>query len=209
MDIIWNPQTIEAQSMAIIEPYLQGYHFSPAEKAVVKRVVHTTGDPTIIDSIRLRPDACLTGIGALRQGAAIFTDVNMLMAGINKHKMAEYDGSISCAIAEAEVREAAADWQITRAAAAMRLWGNRLSGAIVAIGNAPTALFELLDLIEKNIAQPALIIATPVGFVGAAESKELLVKKNLLPYMTIEGTRGGSPIAAAMVNALYYFEGDI
>jgi len=209
MDINWNPHQIEAESMAIIEPYLQDYHFTSAEKAVVKRVIHSTGDPQIITQIGLHPAACQTGITALRKGAAIFTDVNMLMAGINKPRLAVYGGSISCAIAEAQVQEAAADWKITRAAAAMRLWGSRLNDSIVAIGNAPTALFELLNLIEKNITHPALIIGTPVGFVGATESKELMIQKNLLPYMTLRGTRGGSTVAAAMVNALLYFEGEI
>ena len=208
MDIIWNPKRIEERSMEIIEPYLQPYNFPPAEKAVVKRVVHTSGDPGLIDALRFHPDACATGIKALRNGAAIFTDVNMLLAGINKTKVAAYGGSLHCGIATAEVKAAALEWQITRAAAEMRLWGNRLNEAVVAIGNAPTALFELIDLIEKGLARPALIIATPVGFVGAAEAKALLPKKNPVPFMTILGTRGGSPMAAAMVNALLYFKGE-
>lgn len=209
MDIIWNPKTIETRSMEIIETYLQPYDFPPAEKAVVKRVVHTSGDPALIDAIRLHSSACQTGIKALRQGAAIYTDVNMLLAGINKPKVAALGGTVCCAIAAAEVQAAALEWQITRAAAEMRLWGSRLNDAVVAIGNAPTALFELIDLIEKGIARPALVIATPVGFVGAAEAKELLHEKKLVPYMTLLGTRGGSPLAAAMVNALLYFEGEI
>ncbi len=209
MDIIWNPQAIEAQSMAIIEPYLQDCNFSLPEKAVVKRVVHTTGDPAIIDCIHWHPAACQIGIEALRRGADIFTDVSMLLAGINQKKLAAFGGTVNCAISTAEVAEAAADWKITRAAAEMRLWSNRLDDAIVAIGNAPTALFELINLIEKKVARPALIIGTPVGFVGAAESKDLMVEKNLVPYLTVLGTRGGSPIAASMVNALLYYEGDI
>ncbi|CFY06901.1 Cobalamin (vitamin B12) biosynthesis CobH/CbiC, precorrin-8X methylmutase [Syntrophomonas zehnderi OL-4] len=208
MDIIWDPQIIETQSMAIIEPYLQGYSFNAPEKAVVKRVVHTTGDPSIIEHIFFHPAACKIGIEALRKATAVFTDVNMLLTGINPTKLAAYGATVSCGIAEPEVVKAASKWQITRAAAAMRLWGSRLNDAIVAIGNAPTALFELLALIDKGVARPALIIGTPVGFVGAAESKEMMIKENLVPYMTIRGTRGGSTIAAAMVNALLYYEGD-
>jgi len=208
MNIIWNPQEIEAQSMNIIESYLMDYDFSPVQKEVVKRVIHTTGDPKIISNIRFHPDAVRAGINALHQGRPIFTDVNMLKAGINRKKIGGFGGEVFCSIAEPEVGEKAQEWGITRAAAAMRSFGERLNGAVVAIGNAPTALFEVLDLIEKGIAQPALIIGTPVGFVGAAESKDIMVEKNLLPYITVTGTRGGSPIAVSMINALLYYKGE-
>ncbi|MCX5780744.1 MAG: precorrin-8X methylmutase, partial [Firmicutes bacterium] len=185
MNIIWNPQEIERQSMLIIESYLQGYDFTPIEKAVVKRVIHTTGDPEIIGHIKFHPDAIQAGLEAMQRGENIYTDVNMLKAGINRKKLRSYGGEIFCSIAEPEIGAAAQDWQITRAAASMRLLAQRLDGAVVAIGNAPTALFEVMDMIEKGIARPALIIGTPVGFVGAAESKELMVAKNLVPYITV------------------------
>jgi precorrin-8X/cobalt-precorrin-8 methylmutase len=207
MNIIWNPQEIERQSMQIIESYLQGYDFTPSQKAVVKRVIHTTGDPGIIEHIKFHPGATQAGREALRQGKNVFTDVNMLKVGINRKKIHGYGGEIYCAIAEPEIRVAALDWQITRAAASMRLFAKRLDGAVIAIGNAPTALFEVIDMIEKGFARPALIIGTPVGFVGAAESKELLIAKKLVPYITVTGTRGGSPIAVSMINAMLYYEG--
>lgn len=209
MNIIWNPKSIEARSMEIIEPFLQGHLYSQVEKTVVSRVIHATGDPSIIDCIKIHPAACRAGMAAIQEGRQIFTDVNMLLAGINHSQVEAYGGSLNCSISTPLVAEAALDWHITRAAAAMRLWGGQLNHAIVAIGNAPTALFELLDLIEKGTAQPAVIIGTPVGFVGAAESKALLVEKNQVPYFTVTGTRGGSPMAAAMLNALLYFKGDV
>ncbi|MCX5779760.1 MAG: precorrin-8X methylmutase, partial [Firmicutes bacterium] len=176
--------------------------------AVVKRVIHTTGDPGIIEHIKFHPGAAQAGREALRQGKNVFTDVNMLKAGINRKKLRSYGGEVYCSIAEPEIVAAAQDWQITRAAASMRLFAKRLDGAVIAIGNAPTALFEVMDMIEKGIARPALIIGTPVGFVGAAESKDLLAAANLVPYITVTGTRGGSPIAVSMINALLYYEGE-
>ncbi len=208
MDIIWNPKEIEAKSMQIIEEYMEGYNFSPVEKDVVKRVVHTTGDPNIISNIQFHPQATEIGVKALRKGANVFTDVNMLKAGVNSKKVKAFGGDVYCGVAEEEVAKAAKEWAITRSAAAMRLFGDKLNDAIVAIGNAPTALFEVLDLIDKGICMPALIVGTPVGFVGAAESKELLVEKNVVPFITVRGTRGGSPLAASMINALLYFEGE-
>jgi precorrin-8X/cobalt-precorrin-8 methylmutase len=208
VEIIWKPKEIENKSMQIIDGFISGYHFSEIERDVVKRVIHTTGDPNIVNNIHFHPEAAETGIKALTGGANIFTDVNMLKAGVNSRKLEQYGGNIFCTIAESETAESAQNWGITRAAAAMRLHGEKLSDSIVAIGNAPTALFEVLDLIEKGIARPALIVGTPVGFVGAVESKELLMQKNIVPYITIRGTRGGSPIAASIINALMYFKGD-
>lgn len=206
MEIIWNPKEIEDKSMLIIEEYIKGHNFTSAERDVVKRVIHTTGDPAIINNIQFHPDATKVGVKALREGANVFADVNMLKAGINAKTLNGFGGDIFCGVANQETIEAAGDWGITRSAAAMRLFGKRLNGSIIAIGNAPTALFEVLDLIEKGIAKPALIVGTPVGFVGAMESKELMVEKNIAPYITVRGTRGGSPIAACMVNALMYFK---
>ncbi len=207
MEIIWQPEKIENESMQIIEKFIQGYDYHPLDKDVVKRIIHTTGDPTIVKSIKFSAGAAIDGLKALRKGANVFTDVTMLKAGVNKKKLAVYGGEVICTIGDPKVQEAARDWNITRAASSMRLLGSQLTAAVVAIGNAPTALFELLDLIDRGIACPALIIATPVGFVGAAESKEMLIEKNY-PYITVRGSRGGSPIAAAAINALLYYEGE-
>lgn len=206
MEIIWNPRTIEQKSMEIIETYIQGYQFDQAEKSVVKRIIHTTGDPSIVSAVEFSPGAGELGRKLLRNNPVIFTDVSMIKAGINAGKLNDFGGRAYCSIAAPETAEAARQWNITRAAAAMRLWGKRLDNAIIAIGNAPTALFEVIAMIEKGLIKPALIIGTPVGFVGAAESKELMVQKKLTPYITIHGTRGGSPIAASIINALLYLE---
>jgi precorrin-8X/cobalt-precorrin-8 methylmutase len=202
-------------------------------KAVVKRVIHTTGDPGILPAICFHPLAvsegvqagpqgirALTvrdfhplavseGVQAIRSGANLIADVNMLKSGINAPRLKAYGGEVICLISEPAVREAARDWGITRAAASMRILGDRLNNTIIAIGNAPTALFELLNMIEQKKCRPRLIIGTPVGFVGAAEAKELLINSCNVPYITVTGTRGGSAIAASVVNALLNFTGDL
>lgn len=208
MNIIWDPREIETRSMEIIETFLVSANLSPLEKMVVKRVIHTTGDPEIVGAIRFHPQAVAAGIRALRSGSLVYTDVNMLKAGINSKTLADYGGQIFCSIADPAVIQAAQAWGITRAAAAMRLYGPKLNNAVVAIGNAPTALFEVLDLVEQGVCLPALIVGTPVGFVGAAESKELLIGQETVPYISVRGTRGGSPIAVSMINALLYYQGD-
>lgn len=207
MDIIWDPYEIERRSMEIIEPYLSDYHFGAIEKQIVKRVIHTTADPGIAGDLRFHPGAVADGLAALRGGASIFTDVNMLKSGINLTRLGNYGGEVFCAINDAAVIEKSKRWGITRAAAAMRLYAPRLSGSIVAIGNAPTALFQLLDLIGQGECLPALVVGTPVGFVGAAESKDMLISRSPVPYISLVGTRGGSPIAVSIINALLYSEG--
>ncbi len=204
MQILWKPGDIETQSMEIIEQYVAALKLPLMEKAIIKRVIHTTGDPALIADICIHPDACKVGIQAIKKGCSVFTDVNMTKVGINQASLVQYGGSLHCSIANPEVAIKASEWGITRAAAAMRMWGGELDQAVIAIGNAPTALFELLDLMAKDVAHPALIIGTPVGFVGAAESKEQLMRESSVPYISVRGTRGGSPIAATIVNALLY-----
>lgn len=206
MDIVWDPSEIEARSMEIIESFLAETDLAPLEKMVARRIIHTTGDPDIVKVLRFSPGAVEAGIKALQAGASVYTDVNMLRTGINSKKLAGYGGRAFCSIADPEVVQAAQEWGITRAAAAMRLYGRQLDGAVIAIGNAPTALFEVLDLVKKGICTPALIAGTPVGFVGAAESKEMLVAQDLVPYVSVTGTRGGSPIAVSIINAMLYHE---
>lgn len=206
MNIIWNPREIEARSMEIIEAHLVGCDFAPVEKQVVKRVVHTTGDPDIIKYLRFHPRAIEAGLAALRGGASVFTDVNMLKSGVNAARLSTFGGQVYCSINEPQTIDNARRWNITRAAAAMRQYGNRLNGAVIAIGNAPTALFEVLEMVRQGLCHPSLVVGTPVGFVGAAESKELLVEQSQLPYISLVGTRGGSPIAVSVINALLYSE---
>jgi len=195
------PQTIEAHSMAIIEDLLPPLDCSHEERQVIKRIVHAAGDPQITGLIRLHPNAVSAGIAAISEGKPIFTDVRMVAVGINHHLAQEFSCSIHCALDEPDVMKQAQKECATRSAAAIRCLGTRLNGAIITIGNAPTALLALLDLIDSGDILPALVVGMPVGFVQAIESKAELVKRDI-PYITIEGTRGGSAVAIATVNAL-------
>ncbi len=204
MDFITNPMEIERRSMEIIKPYLADWNLSEEATKVYSRIIHAAGDPDYANHIRIQSDAIAAGLAALRNGADIFCDVEMVRTGINKKRLAEFGGSVHCLIADPDVADKAKEEGITRSMAAMRSFGARLDGAVIAIGNAPTALFEVLRLIKEERIRPALIIGIPVGFVGACESKEALVEQAPVPYITVAGNKGGSPIAAATVNALLY-----
>lgn len=197
----YTPQAIETRSMAIIEDLLPPLDCSEEERQVIKRIVHATGDPQVASLVRLHPNAVSTGIAAISEGKPIFTDVRMVVAGINHHLAQEFSCSIHCALDEPNVMRQAQEENVTCSAAAVRCLGTRLNGAIVAIGNAPTALLALLDLIGDGGVLPALVVGMPIGFVQARESKTELMKQDI-PYVTIEGTRGGSAAAIATVNAL-------
>ena len=131
----------------------------------------------------------------------------MVRTGISKKTLAQYGGQVQCLIADSQVAAMAKEQGITRSMAAFRTFGHQLDGAVVAVGNAPTALFELFRLMEEEKVRPAVVIGVPVGFVGAAESKDLLAEKSNAPYITVLGNKGGSPIAASIVNALLYMMG--
>jgi len=176
----------------------------PGERAVVSRLIHTSGDPELATRVYFHPRAVELGTTALRQGAHIYTDVTMLGAGINSRRLAEYGGQVHCAVHSPEVAAEAKARGVTRSAVAMEKFGAALNGQVVAIGNAPTALFTLLRMMEEGL-RPALVVGMPVGFVGAAQSKELLRQRDV-PYITISGTRGGSHLAAAAINALLYMD---
>jgi precorrin-8X/cobalt-precorrin-8 methylmutase len=204
MQYITDPMQIETRSMEIIAPYLDGFKLSPEEVKVYSRIIHAAGDPDYAKVIRIHPGAVAAGCAALAAGRDIYCDVEMVRTGINKTRLAEFGGNVHCLIADADIAAAAKAAGITRAMAAMRHFGKKLDGAVIAIGNAPTALFELLRMMEEEHIRPALIIGVPVGFVGAAESKEFLVETSPVPYITVAGNKGGSPIAAAATNALLY-----
>ena len=176
-------------------------NMSGEERAVVKRVVHASGDPEVARLMKFSPSAIPSGLSAMAKGSPIFTDVRMVAAGINNHLAKGCGCSLSCAMDETEEFKQAKKGRVTRTAAAIRHLGTRLNGTIVAIGNAPTALLALLDLIDGGEIKPALVVGMPVGFVQAKESKEELMKRDV-PYITVTGTRGGSAMAAAAVNAL-------
>lgn len=203
MNFITIPSAIEAESMHFIRSQLQ--HKWPEESLpVVERLIHTSGDPTLENVIAIHPLVLQAGKEALKKGALVITDVEMVRAGVSKANLKRLGGNVECFLNDPRVPEKSKEWGLTRTMTAFRLNAERLNGAIIAIGNAPTALIEVLNLCEDRAICPALIIGMPVGFVGAKESKELLWKKQDIPSITIHGTRGGSPLAAATVNALIY-----
>lgn len=204
MKFITDPIEIEKNSMRIIAPYLDGKSLSPEEIKVYSRIIHAAGDPDYANVITMHPDAIKAAHAALGMGCDIFCDVEMVRTGINKKRLAEFGGQVHCMIADEEIARKAKVEGVTRSMMAIREFGSRLDGAIVAIGNAPTALFEILHIMAQTAIRPQLIVGVPVGFVGARESKEALIAESPVPYITVRGNKGGSPIAAAAINALVY-----
>lgn len=204
MDFIKQPMEIENRSMEIIAPHLEGLNLDEDQTKVYSRIIHAAGDVEYAPIIRIHPDAISAAQKAIKSGCNIYTDVEMVRTGINKRKLASFGGEVFCLVADPEVAAVAKEQGITRSMAAMRAFGKKLDGAIVAIGNAPTALFEVLRMIEEDGIRPAAVVGIPVGFVGAADSKEELAKNTKVPFITVAGTKGGSPIAAASINAIMY-----
>jgi len=204
MQVLTEPLAIEKKSMTIIEENLPGILSRPVgEREIIKRVVHTTGDLSIAGQVLIHPRAVESGLGAIRAGRTVVTDINMLKAGINAARLKSFGMGVRCYISDPDVIAEAKRENLTRAMVAMRKAAREAPGGIIAVGNAPTALFALCSLIENGEAAPALVVGTPVGFVGAKESKEALMQLST-PYITVPGTRGGSAIATAVVNALLY-----
>lgn len=204
MDFIKEPMAIENRSMELIAPHLAELGLDEAATKVYSRLIHASGDVGYAPIIRVHPKAIAVAMDALRKGAHIYTDVEMVRTGINKKKLASFGGEVHCLVADPDVAVRAKQEGITRSMIAMRQFGKDLNGSIVAIGNAPTALFEVLRMVREEGIRPACIVGIPVGFVGAAESKAELAANGIVPYITVEGTKGGSPIAAAAVNAMMY-----
>jgi precorrin-8X/cobalt-precorrin-8 methylmutase len=204
MNFMNDPCAIEERSMAIIEENLPELNRLPVEeRQIVKRVIHTTGDLSYGGLVRISPGAATAGLAAVRAGRPVITDVNMLKTGLNPGRLEAFGIKVNCYIRDPRVVAEARAQGITRAMAAMRLAVPEMDGGIVAVGNAPTALFVLCELIRRGEVSPALVVGTPVGFVGAAESKEMLMGMPV-PHITVPGTKGGSTVAAAVVNALLY-----
>ncbi len=203
MSHLTDPRAIEAKSMEIVDKLISCQNLAPGEKEVVKRIVHTTGDPQFSRLVAFCPGAVEDGVAAIRQGASVYADVRMVQAGVNAGVLKNFGGRVNCAIGDSEVVKRARETGLTRAMTAFRSWGGVLAGHIAAVGNAPTALFELLRLYREEGVRPALVVGIPVGFVGAVESKEALITSGL-PYITVPGTRGGSTVAVAALNALIY-----
>ena len=207
MEFMTDPMGIENRSMEIIRPHLTALSLSEPERLVYSRMIHASGDPDYANHVALHPQAIGDALAAIERGASIFCDVEMVRTGINRRQLAKFGGSVECLIGDETVAQEAKQLGITRSMVAMRTFGKRLDGNIVAIGNAPTALFEVLRLMKEEGVRPACIIGIPVGFVGAADSKEALIEQSPVPYITVRGTKGGSPIAASVINAIQYLKG--
>jgi precorrin-8X/cobalt-precorrin-8 methylmutase len=195
------PQEIEAESFRRIEALTGAHGFTPEAWFVVRRMIHTTADLDYLQSVRFHPQAIAAGVEALRRGWPVGTDTRMLLAGISTGRLGRLGAEAFCLMDDPEVAAEARRRGTTRAAVAMELALPRMAGGIVAIGNAPTALLRLLELLAEGAPPPALVVGVPVGFVNAAESKEALSRENC-PYITALGPKGGSAVAAAVVNAL-------
>jgi precorrin-8X/cobalt-precorrin-8 methylmutase len=192
---------IYERSFAIIRGEANLSRFTPGEEKVAVRMIHACGMVELADDIEFSPTFVAAAKEALRKGAPILCDANMVAHGVTRARLPA-NNPVVCTLAEPNVATLAAELGNTRSAAAMELWRNRLDGAVVAIGNAPTSLFRLLEMFNEDGARPAAVIGMPVGFVGAAESKEALAADGRVPYAIVRGRKGGSAMAAAAINAL-------
>ena len=193
---------IEEESFAIIEKEAKIDGYSDQEWTIVRRVIHTTGDFDYANIVKFSSDAVESGINALLKGASIFTDTRMIAVGLSPWRLEWFGSSVETPIRNHETQYLAEEWKTTRSAAAFRIVADRLNNSIVAIGNAPTALLEVVRLIEEDGIRPALVIGVPVGFVQAAESKELLMSVKKVPHIVSVGTKGGSTVAVAILHGL-------
>lgn len=202
------PDAIDRESLQMVQADLPpDLNLPPREHYTLCRIVRAEGDPTIAPAVKFSPDALAQGIAALQAGVPIVTDVRMVEMGISKALLSGRSVTTRCLIDAPAVAARAQREKTTRSIAAIRELSPHLNGAVVAIGNAPTALLALLDLVDAGAAAPALIIGMPVGFVACAESKDELTRRTI-PYITILGRRGGSSAAAAAVNALLELAGE-
>lgn len=195
------PFEIEDLSFEIIEKEAGPHAFDSFEWPVVRRMIHTSADFEYLKTVRFHPKAINAGIEAIKKGCRIFTDTQMAKVGIRKKEIGAFGGEVICLIADEAVAKTAEASGTTRALAAVDMACEQMDGGIYVVGNAPTALLRLVDLVREKKASPALIIGLPVGFVNAAESKEALMTLNI-PHITNKGRKGGSNVAASVVNAL-------
>lgn len=222
------PAQIEKRSFEIITEELGDRGFVPGTEPIVKRCIHTSADFDYADNLVFSENVVEKALSALRRGASIVTDTQMAKAGINKKKLAQYGGQVYCFMSDEDVAEAARENGTTRAAASMEkaagmfqrnhgqadtadrplncqeVPGDETPGLIFAIGNAPTALIRLYELIREGRLAPELIIGVPVGFVNVVQSKEMILDLKDTPYIVARGRKGGSNIAACICNALLY-----
>jgi len=206
MSVHLRPEEIEAESFRIIEHELGAHDWSSRQWPVVRRAIHTSADFEYAKSMVISPGAIVSGIAALKAGCGIVTDTTMVIAGMSKDKLAAFGAKAACFVADPEVAKEAKARGITRSILAMRKGARDAANGIFVIGNAPTALFELMRLIREEGIAPKLVVGLPVGFVGAAESKQALLELARefpeLPFITNVGRKGGSNVAAAVMNAI-------
>jgi precorrin-8X/cobalt-precorrin-8 methylmutase len=202
MSYIKDGAAIYRESFSIIRREADLSAFPPDLSRVVVRMIHACGMTDLAQLVLASPGATETGVQALLAGAPVLCDAMMVANGVTRSRLPR-NNEVLCTLSDPRTTGLAAELGATRSAAALELWRDKMAGSVVLIGNAPTALFHLLEMLERGAPRPALIVGIPVGFVGAAESKQALVENQLgLPYITVQGRRGGSAIAAAAVNAL-------
>ncbi|WP_432776336.1 precorrin-8X methylmutase [Brevibacillus gelatini] len=195
------PQEIEDKSFQIITEELGEHSFTAEQFPVVQRVIHASADFDLGRSLVFHPDAVKSGIEAIRSGKTVVADVQMVQVGISKNRIEKFGGQVKVYISDRDVMEEAKRLNTTRAIISMRKAVKEADGGIFCIGNAPTALLELIRLVKEGEAKPGLVIGMPVGFVSAAESKEELAKLDI-PFITNIGRKGGSPVTVAALNAI-------
>jgi precorrin-8X/cobalt-precorrin-8 methylmutase len=200
-DHIRDGDEIYRRSFAIIRAEADLSHFTPAEERAAVRIIHACGMVEVARDIVFHPGFAMAASLALDAGASILCDSQMVANGITRTRLPAHN-EIVCTLGRPEVPALAAQLKNTRTAAAMELWEPHLKGSVVVIGNAPTALFRLLAMLDEGKDRPAAIIGMPVGFVGAAESKEALLEDGRVPYAIVRGRKGGSAMAAATLNAV-------
>lgn len=201
LDYIRDGAEIYRRSFATIRAEADLSRFAPEEERVAVRVVHACGMVEVAADLEFSPGAVASARQALQDGAPILCDSRMVAHGVTRQRLPR-GNEVLCFLDDPVVADLAAKIGNTRSAAGLELWRDRLDGAVVAIGNAPTALFHLLEILDETAARPACVIGMPVGFVGAAESKEALVADGRVPYVTIKGRKGGSAMTAAALNAI-------
>lgn len=200
------PMDIEKRSFEIITETLGGRELDPENELVIKRVIHTTADFDYADNLVFSEHAVSKGIEALKGGCDIVTDTQMARSGISKAALSRLGGEVYCFMSDPDVAAEAKERGVTRAIVSMERAAKLEKPCIFALGNAPTALIRLQELIEEDafLVKPPLIIGVPVGFVNVVESKELIIEKGSVPYIIARGRKGGSNVAAAICNALIY-----
>ena len=208
MEYVKNPMMIETKSFEIIQGIIDdirpGYEFkNEVEEKIIKRAIHTTADFEYLDILKISDEAVDSIVDALKNKATIFTDTNMALSGINKRKLEALGCEYKCLVADEEVAALAKEKGITRSMAAVEVAANTKGRKLFVLGNAPTALYKVMEMKNEGNLDVDAVVGVPVGFVGAAESKDELEKTDI-PYIISKGSKGGSNLAAAIVNAILY-----